>query len=135
MALRSSTGSATMSARCRTIRKRPASTSASTAGAWTQVADVGALDELAAMCAAMIEDEPDPRQFTKDIIAETVTLHQHLGERGPAIIGAALCLTAESETAMAALKEGGTALLCEITYDDDARTRRMQLKVLDKPPG
>ena len=65
----------------------------------TRKTDLEALDELVAIWAAKIEDEPDPRRFTKGIIVETIALNQHYGERGPKIIAAAAWLAAENGAA------------------------------------
>ena len=95
--------------------------------------DPARLDHYVTMWEVEIEGRPNPRQFTKDFIAQTLALNMDLDERGPVVVGAVLWLAAESETAFAALKqERGAALVCDFAYDNQARTRRLQIRVVGR---
>lgn len=77
------------------------------------------------------QDVENPRNFTKDFLTETVALNRHLeDDYGFMMLCGALWLVSDNATAMDALREGGRGLLCEITFDDVAKQRRLQLCIL-----
>lgn len=72
--------------------------------------------------------------FTKRFIERSIALSLHEdGERKAAIACAALWLASNSPAAIEALREPGSALLCQFTYDETHRTTRMQLDIIDAP--
>lgn len=71
------------------------------------------------------------RKFTKDFITQTVALNRHLDEDyGPMALCGAVWLASEHTGALEELREGGRALLCEITFDDATKQRRLRMHVL-----
>lgn len=73
----------------------------------------------------------DRRNFTKDFLTQTVALNRHLEEDyGFMMLCGAVWLASDNAEAMDILREGGRALLCEITFDDAAQRRRLQVSIL-----
>ena len=94
------------------------------------------VDELVAEWRAELEAQgvDDRRNFTKDFLTQNVALNRHLEEDyGFMMLCGAVWLASDNATAMDALREGGRALLCEITFDDVAKQRRLQLSILSGP--
>lgn len=87
-------------------------------------------DELAALNLSAA----DQWTFTKRFIERSIALSLHEdGERKAAIACAVLWLASNNPTAVDALREPGSALLCQFTYDEAQRTTRMQLNIIDAP--
>ncbi|MGU3541012.1 hypothetical protein [Methylobacterium sp. A54F] len=79
------------------------------------------------------QDVEDPRTFTKDFITQTIALNRHLDEEyGPMALCGAVWLISDNPAGMEALREGGRALLCEITFDDGTKKRRLQMSILSE---
>lgn len=96
------------------------------------VADPEAIEDMLAewehMVLEMLPDERRP--FTKNFITQCVASNRHTEEVGVLLLSAAVWLAAGSTGLMDSLKRGDCGLLCELTFDDENRSRRLQLSLL-----